>query len=576
MRLALAQINSTVGDIRGNVKKITDRLDEAKGLGADLVVFPEMAVTGYPPEDLLLKPDFVKAAIRALGDIAPFTAGVTAVVGGIMTEGDLFNSAIVFHDGKKVSVFYKHFLPNYGVFDENRYFQVFSRNGIFVRDGIPIGVSICEDMWYADGPASRQVVMGGAELLINVSASPYHFGKGMFRERMFSVRASDHNAFTAMCNMVGGQDELIFDGHSVVCNPQGETIARAAQFVEELLVVDIDFRDVFRRRLQDPRQRKSPMGDRTGFETVTLDPLKANGNRTAVSRQIFALLPPVEEVYRALTLGTGDYVRKNGFQKVVIGLSGGIDSSLTAAVAADALGAENVIGVAMPTRYSSGHSLEDAERLAGNLGIRLMTVPIDGTFQAFLDMLAPSFKDTEEGVAEENIQPRIRGTLLMALSNKFGWLVLTTGNKSEVGVGYSTLYGDTAGGFAVIKDVPKTLVYKLCRYRNEKAGYDLIPQRVLDKPPSAELRPDQKDTDSLPEYDVLDRIIEAYVETGKSIDEIADMGIDRKVLKEVIRKIDINEYKRRQSPPGVRITPRAFGKDWRLPITNRYREGGSL
>ena len=303
--------------------------------------------------------------------------------------------------------------------------------------------------------------------------------------------------------------------------------------------------------------------------------MKASGNKAAVSPRISTPLAPVEEVYRALTLGTGDYVRKNGFQKVVIGLSGGIDSSLTAAVAADALGAENVIGAAMPTRYSSGHSLEDAERLAGNLGIRLMTIPIDGTFQAFLDMLAPSFEDMETGVAEENIQPRIRGTLLMALSNKFGWLVLTTGNKSEVGVGYSTLYGDTAGGFAVIKDAPKTLVYKLCRYRNEKAGYDLIPQRVLDKPPSAELRPDQKDTDSLPEYDVLDRIIEAYVETGKSIDEIADMGIDRTLVKDVIRKIDINEYKRRQSPPGVKITPRAFGKDWRLPITNRYREGGS-
>ncbi|MGQ9502770.1 MAG: NAD+ synthase [Anaerolineae bacterium] len=571
LRIVLAQINATVGDLEGNRDKIVARIEEARRIGADIVAFPEMCLTGYPPEDLLLKPDFIEAAQRVLHDLAPVSYGLTVVVGTAYADDDLHNAAAVLHDGHLAGAYYKHHLPNYGVFDEERYFEAGRQRLIFVRDGIPIGISICEDIWYPDGPPEAQALHGGAELLINISASPYYMGRGQARERMLRTRAADNTAFLAYCNLVGGQDELVFDGHSLICGPHGELIARGKQFAEDMVAADLDMRQVFRWRLYDPRRRKYAREDSHTFERVVLPPLQTQTERAPLSAQTIPLYEPVAEVYTALVLGTRDYVLKNGFQKVVLGLSGGVDSSLTAAIATDALGPENVIGVAMPTRYSSSHSLEDAQQLAHNFGFQLLTISIDNTFQSFLDMLAPVFADLPADVTEENLQPRIRGALLMALSNKFGWLVLTTGNKSEIGVGYSTLYGDTAGGFAVIKDVPKMLVYELCRYRNQLAGYDIIPQRVLEKAPSAELRPNQKDSDSLPEYATLDPILHAYVEEGCGPADIVARGYDPAIVQHVIRMVDRSEYKRRQSPPGVKITPRAFGKDWRLPITNRYR-----
>ncbi len=570
MRIALAQINTTVGDLTGNRDKILAWMERAREVKADVVVFPEMAVTGYPPEDLLLKPDFVEAAMRTLHEIAPATRGLTAVVGSAYAEDDLYNAAAVLHDGHLAGIYYKQYLPNYGVFDENRYFQAGRQQLVFDRSGAILGVSICEDIWYPDGPPQAQATRAGAEVLINISASPYHIGKGQARERMLSTRAADNIAFVAYCNLVGGQDELVFDGHSLICGPEGEVVARGRQFAEDLVVADLDLRRVFRQRLADPRRRKAPR-PADEFQRIQLSPLAPPPEREPVSPSLEPPLEPLEEIYQALVLGTRDYVQKNRFRRVVLGLSGGIDSSLTAAIAADALGPENVTGVAMPTRYSSPHSLEDAEQVARNLGVHFLMIPIDGLFQAFLDALAPVFQGLEPDVTEENLQPRIRGTILMALSNKFGWLVLTTGNKSEVSVGYSTLYGDTAGGFAVIKDVPKTLVYQLARHRNDRAGWEVIPRRVLEKPPSAELRPNQRDTDSLPPYEVLDPILHACVEERRGIADIVRSGFDEETVRRVAQMVDRSEYKRRQSPPGVKITPRAFGKDWRLPITNRYQ-----
>jgi NAD+ synthase (glutamine-hydrolysing) len=571
LRLTLAQINVTVGDLTGNRDKILARLDEARQMGADIVVFPEMCLTGYPPEDLLLKPDFIEAARRTLHEIVPATLGLTAIVGTAYAQDDLHNTAAVLHDGQIGGLYHKQYLPNYGVFDEDRYFEAGQQRLVFGRGGVVMGISVCEDIWYPDGPPEGQAAQGGAELLINISASPYHMGRGIARERMLCTRAADNTAIVAFCNMVGGQDALVFDGHSLICGPQGDVIARGKQFEEDLVVVDLDVSQVFRWRLYDPRRRKAVRRHPETFQRIELSALDRAAGDGLPPPPLAEPIGREAEVYQALTLGTGDYVRKNGFQEAVLGLSGGVDSSLTATIAVDALGPDNVTGVAMPTRYSSSHSLEDAQQLASNLGIRLLTIPIDDTFQAFLDMVAPVFEGREPDVTEENLQPRIRGTLLMALSNKFGWLVLTTGNKSEIGVGYSTLYGDTAGGFAVIKDVPKMLVYDLCRHRNQLAGQDLIPQRVLEKAPSAELKPDQKDSDSLPEYAILDPILHAYVEESCSLDDIVGRGFDLETVKQVIRLVDRNEYKRRQGPPGVKITPRAFGKDWRLPITNHYR-----
>jgi NAD+ synthase (glutamine-hydrolysing) len=499
-----------------------------------------------------------------------------AIVGYVAREDDLFNAAAIVHSGSVVATYKKHYLPNYGVFDEERYFAR-GEHPLVLVSGATIGVNICEDIWVPAGPTQEQA-LAGAELIINISASPYHLGKGVARERMLATRAADNVAFVAFCNLVGGQDELVFEGGSAIFDQQGELVARAKLFEEELLVADLDLSAVFRQRLHDPRRRQEkrerPAVASQRVNRVTSAPLsRAPVGMHAVPR-IAPRPGPEQEIYQALLLGTRDYVRKNGFKEAVLGLSGGIDSALTAVVAADALGPENVTGIFMPTRYSSQESAEDSAELADNLGIRYLTIPIDDAFQSYLDMLEPVFDTTERGVTEENIQARIRGNVLMALSNKFGWLVLTTGNKSEMSVGYATLYGDMAGGFAVIKDVPKLLVYRLARHANRRSRDPVIPKRILDRPPTAELRPDQKDTDSLPPYEVLDPILQAYVEDDRSWGEMVGMGMEPDTVWRVIRMVDLSEYKRRQAPPGVRITHRALGKDRRLPITNQFRADG--
>jgi NAD+ synthase (glutamine-hydrolysing) len=568
LRIALAQINTTVGDLDGNTRRILAYLDRAREAGAELVLFPELAIPGYPPEDLLLKPSFVAANREALDTIAPATRGLTAVVGFADVEGDVYNAAAILHDGQWAGVYRKHYLPTYAVFDEDRTFRAGQENLIYALDDTLLGVSICEDIWYPEGPPQAQA-RSGAQVLANVSASPYHAGKAAARERMLATRAADNVAIVAFCNLVGGQDELVFDGGSVLFDERGEVIARGAQFEEDLVVADVDVGGVFRQRLHDPRLRKEQAA---GATRVVLPPVERTAPRPPLpAPPIAEPLSRPAEVYHALVLGTRDYVLKNGFREVVIGLSGGIDSSLVACVAADALGPENVTGVAMPSRYSAAMSEADAARLADNLSIHLRVIPIEHAFQAYLDILANFFAGLEPDVTEENLQARIRGNLLMALSNKFGWLVLTTGNKSEMSVGYATLYGDMAGGFAVIKDVPKVLVYELARWRNAQPGGPVIPERVLTRAPSAELKPDQKDSDSLPPYEVLDPILQAYVEEDRAPEEIVALGFEEGVVRRVVEMVDRNEYKRRQAPPGVRITTRALGKDRRLPITNRFR-----
>lgn len=572
LRIGLCQINTTVGDIKGNTKKILDYIGKGKKMGADLLVFPELAVTGYPPEDLLFMPKFIETNLSAIKQIAKVTTSITAIVGFVEKNGNIFNSAAILHHGKLAGVYSKTYLPNYGVFDEDRYFQAGKENLIFTLHSTPIGISICEDLWYPGDPVRTQTLYGGAELIINISSSPYHAGKTTFREKLLSTRASDNLAIVAYCNLVGGQDELVFDGGSMVFDQRGELIVRGKQFEEDLVLVDLDLEAVFRMRLQDPRiRRERGTDDDKGLKKIELQGEKRRSRKYFLLKKESKPLDRLAEVYSALVLATGDYVRKNGFHTVLVGLSGGIDSALTASIAVDALGKKGVVGVAMPSQYSSKASFEDAKLLAKNLGIRFLTIPITDVFQAYLTTLSPAFKGLKPGVAEENIQARIRGTLLMALSNKFNWLVLTTGNKSEMSVGYCTLYGDMAGGYAVLKDVPKTLVYELTRHKNKKEGKVIIPRRVFIKPPSAELRPNQKDEDSLPPYAILDPILQAYVEEDKGVKEIAKMGFKENLIKEVIRMVDRNEYKRRQSPPGVKITHRALGKDRRLPVTNKYR-----
>jgi len=573
LRIGLCQINTTVGDIEGNTRKILDSISRGKRMGVDLLAFPEMAVTGYPPEDLLLMTKFIEANLKAVKTIARATSSITAVVGFVNKDRDIFNAAAILHHGKMIDVYAKSYLPNYGVFDENRYFQAGRQNLIFTVKATPIGLSICEDLWYPGDPIRTQTLYGGAELIVNISASPYHAGKSALREKMISTRATDNVAIVAFCNLVGGQDELVFDGGSVIFDQRGELLVRGRQFEEDLVVADLDMEAVFRMRLHDPRIRRDRESDegkglkRIALPTQNLSPRK----KPRIPRRAVQPMDRLQEIYSALVIGTGDYVRKNGFKKVLIGLSGGIDSAMTAAIAVDALGKEGVAGVAMPSPYSSKASLEDARLLAKNLGIRFLTIPISEIFQAYLNTLSTPFKGLKANVAEENIQARIRGNILMALSNKFGWLVLTTGNKSEVSVGYCTLYGDMAGGFAVLRDVLKTRVYELAQFKNERAGRPVIPQNVLTKPPSAELRPNQKDEDSLPPYPVLDPILQAYVEEDKGVEEIAKMNFDRKLVRTVIQMVDQSEYKRRQGPPGVKITHRALGKDRRLPMTNKYR-----
>ncbi len=571
-RLFLCQMNPTVGDIAGNAAKVREGLDRARRCGADLAVFPECCLVGYPPEDLLFKSQFVDDNLRALDALRENSRGLTAVVGFVDRGDDLYNAAAVLHNGELRGVARKAILPNYGVFDEDRYFQTGDETRVFRLGECTFGVTVCEDMWYPSGPARTQALLGGAELLINISASPYHAGKVQFRETMLSTRASDNATLLAFCNLVGGQDELVFDGNSLVLSPRGEVLARGLGFEEDQVVVDLDPREVFYQRLRDPRRRvalhretlATPLG-----QTVDLPELPPRPRQPLPRRELTPMVPE-EEVYRALVLGCRDYAGKNGFGRVLLGLSGGIDSSLAASIAADALGPGQVVGVTMPSPYSSTGSVEDSRELARNLGIECREIPISGVFQAFLDALAPAFAGTAAGVAEENIQARARGTLLMALSNKFGWLLLSTGNKSETSVGYCTLYGDMAGGLNVLKDVPKTLVYRLARWRNDEAGRPWIPEAVLTKEPSAELRPDQRDADSLPPYDLLDAIIQGYVEEDRSVESLAAAHGAEDVAR-VVALVDRNEYKRRQAAPGIKITPRAFGKDRRFPLTNAFR-----
>ncbi|HEY7138001.1 MAG TPA: NAD+ synthase [Acidimicrobiia bacterium] len=564
IRVAAAQLDLVVGDLEGNVGRLLDAYEAAEDAGCDLVAFPELAITGYPPEDLLLRPTFVAQAGEALEKFASRTGRAAAVVGFPEARRDLYNAAAVCSHGRVHGVYRKHLLPNYAVFDEQRYFVPSTVDGpLFVVNGVRVAATVCEDAWSPTGPILTQAA-GGAELVVNINASPYYAARLRERETMLATRAADASVPVVYVNLVGGQDELVFDGASMVFDEGGHLVARGKQFTEDLLVVDLEVRPSFRRRLLDPRGR------------VTATPLPevhvseaSLAVRTSPPR-VETPLEPVHEVYEALVLGTRDYVRKNGFEKVVIALSGGIDSSLVAMIAVDALGAENVAGVLMPSRYSSEGSITDAERLAKNLEIPTDTVSIQPAHRAFEDMLADLFAGTEPGLAEENLQARIRGTVLMTISNKLGWLVLTTGNKSEMATGYSTLYGDMAGGFAVIKDVPKMLVYALCVDRNARAGRELIPETVLEKPPSAELRPDQRDEDSLPAYSTLDPILEGYVEGDLSVAELEESGFDPDVVRRIATLVDRNEYKRRQAAPGVRVSPKAFGKDRRLPITNRW------
>jgi NAD+ synthase (glutamine-hydrolysing) len=571
LRIGLAQINSTVGDFEGNVRKIVDALDRARGLGVGLVAFPELAVPGYPPEDLLFKPAFIEANLRALDDVARASRGLTAVVGFVDRRDDIFNAAAVLHDGRQAGVYHKRYLPNYGVFDENRYFQAGTETPVFTLGDVTFAVNICEDIWYPTGPSTIQA-LAGAELVVTINSSPYHAGKGHDRQRMVATRAADDLVCLAYVNMVGGQDELVFDGGSLLVNEHGECVARGRQFEEDLVVADLDLEGVFRARLRDSRRRKEKVGVEARVVPVSL---AARPSAAAPALPARAPVPPldaIDEIFRALVLGTRDYVRKNGFKRVVIGLSGGIDSSLVAAVAVEALGRENVTGVTMPSPFSSTGTRRDARRLAKNLGIEFLSLPITSVLRAYKRTLARPFKGLKEDVTEENLQARIRGNLLMALSNKFGWLVLTTGNKSEYAVGYTTLYGDMAGGFAVIKDVPKTLVYEVSRHVNVLARRAVIPESVFDRAPSAELRPDQRDQDTLPPYAELDEILEAYVENDRGVNDMIAHGQAADTVRKVVTMIDRNEYKRRQGPIGVKITPRAFGRDWRLPIVNRFRE----
>jgi len=572
LRVGLAQINCTVGDLEGNTKKIIQHLEKAKKMGVELICFPELSITGYPPEDLLLKPQFLEDNLKALKKIIPETEGLTAVVGFVDRNGEVYNAAAVIHNKKLVEVYHKINLPNYGVFDEYRYFQPGEKVSVYQLGDFVFGVNVCEDIWYPEGPAKAQALIGEALLVVNINASPYHMGKWKEREKMLSTRAVDNRVFILYNNLVGGQDELVFDGMGMIFNPQGETVLRGKQFEEELIIADLDLDEVFRARLHDPKWRN----EKEKFKSEAIDKLiitkKIPKRRKPKIKRINPEpLSPIAEVYQALVLGTRDYLGKNGFSKAVLGLSGGIDSALVTVIAKDALGKENVISIFMPSQYTSKRSYEDARKLAQNLGIRFIDLPISKILETYLLTLSIEFKGKKPDVTEENLQARIRGNLLMALSNKFGWLVLTTGNKSELAVGYSTLYGDMVGGFVVLKDIPKTLVYKLARYRNSKEKKELIPEDILKREPTAELKPHQKDTDTLPPYPVLDPILKYYVEEDKGFKEIKELGFDENTITQVIKMVDRSEYKRRQAPPGIKITPRAFGKDRRLPITNKYK-----
>jgi NAD+ synthase (glutamine-hydrolysing) len=585
MRLALCQMNATVGDISGNAERIREGTGAAREAGAELVLFPELALTGYPPEDLLLKEHFLADAAAALRELAAQTHGVVAVVGFPERAEDVFNAAAVLADGAVHAIYRKVYLPNYGVFDEQRYFQAGPSGAVLDLGRQRLGLTVCEDIWEPGPPASEEA-LAGATLIVNISASPYHAGKGAERELMFAQRARENLACVAFCGLVGGQDELVFDGHSCVIDHTGATLARAAQFQEELLVCDVDLEAAAAARLRDASQRPAARRSERRAQLLAALPDAPGPALVKPGGPLTAPLTPVEaEVYGALVLGLRDYVRKNGFEHTVLGLSGGIDSALVACLAADALGHARVNATIMPSPYSSPATQEDARALAAALGLRTHELPIESVMRAYEQELSDEFAGRDPDLTEENLQARIRGNLLMALSNKFGWLVLTTGNKSEMSVGYSTLYGDLAGGFAVIKDVPKTLVYRLCEWRNSPAGPSAaragaagvdgverpITVSIIERAPSAELRPDQRDEDSLPPYELLDRILEGYVELDQSREQLIAQGLPAPDVDRTIRLVDLAEYKRRQAPPGIKITPRAFGRDRRMPITNRYR-----
>ncbi|HEV8327979.1 MAG TPA: NAD+ synthase [Nitrospiraceae bacterium] len=585
-RIAMVQMNPTVGDLDGNVRRITAWLREAKKAKADLVAFPELAITGYPPEDLLLKPRFVADNRRALQEIVRHCRGLAAVVGYVsQSDGidpkparssvvpagahELYNAAAIIADQKLITTYCKWYLPNYGVFDESRYFHPGRRLPLIRLRGTVVAVNICEDVWLPEGPTGFQAA-AGAEVIVNINASPFHLGKSRVREQMLATRARENGVVLTYTNAVGGQDELVFDGNSVILDHKGEVIARGKAFEEDLIVADLNMEAVARAR-RTGRKRLLPRRVASAVELCAAPLPSVQKTRLRTVPAMAAVLDPLEEVYRALALGVRDYVKKNGFTHVVIGLSGGVDSALTAVLAVDALGAENVWGLFMPSPYTSQDSHDDVAELGNRLAISVRTIPITTMFDSYRHALALTFEGHAPDTTEENLQARIRGNLLMAISNKFGHLVLTTGNKSEMSVGYATLYGDMAGGFAVIKDVPKTMVYGLARLRNLRGTTPVIPKRTLDRPPTAELRPNQKDEDSLPPYEILDPILQAYVEEDRSLEEIVEAGYDRATVARVIVMVDGSEYKRRQAPIGIKITHRALGKDRRMPITNGYR-----
>ena len=566
----MAQIDAVVGDIDGNAARIADSIGRAREAGAQLVVLPELALTGYPPEDLLLKTHFLDAAGAALHELAAGVTGIVALVGFPERADDVYNAAAVMADGRVAAVYRKVHLPNYGVFDEQRYFQAGPGPALIDVNGTAVGLTICEDVW-TPGPPATTEALAGAQVIVNLSSSPYHAGKPLERERMLIQRARDNLAAVVLCNMVGGQDELVFDGHSVAIDQNGTVLARAPQFEEALTVCTVEIASVVAARLRDARHREAVRN--AGMPRVpVLASLTVGGAAPEPDAEppVAEPLEPEEEVYAALRTGLRDYVEKNGFERVVVALSGGIDSALVALVAADALGPGRVTCVSMPSPYSSSGTRADARAIAGNLGVEFVELSIEELMGAYERVLAERFEGREPDITEENLQARIRGNLVMALSNKFAWLVLTTGNKSELSVGYATLYGDMAGGFAVLKDVFKGWVYRLVEWRNAHEGRELVPRSVLERPPSAELRYEQRDEDSLPPYEVLDAILLGYVEGDLDADALVAHGLPREDVERVIRLVDLAEYKRRQAPPGIRISTRAFGRDRRLPITNRY------
>ncbi|MGC8942152.1 MAG: NAD+ synthase [Sulfurihydrogenibium sp.] len=570
IRVALGQINTVLGDFDYNLNKILDYTKEAEKLEADIIVFPELALTGYPPEDLVLKQSFIEKNTEYIKRLSQNVGNIVVIVGFIDKQEDIYNAAAIIHKGEIKGIYHKQYLPNYGVFDEKRYFQEGKKLTILQIENYKFGISICEDIWYPENPINTYSIEG-CEIIFNLNASPYSEGKPRKREELLKVRSRDNLVSIVYVNLVGGQDELVFDGNSLILNPDGEILAKGKPFEEDLIVADIDLEEIFRRQLKDNRLKnlRSNYKRQENVEIINLD-YNLKDKKTHIQRKLYPEISDVESNYKALVLGLRDYINKNGFKKVVLGLSGGIDSSLVATIAVDALGSENVKGVLMPSPYTSKESIEDALELSKNLNIQTFTIPITNLFEAYLKEFSEIFKDLKPDTTEENLQARIRGNILMALSNKFGWIVLSTGNKSEMSVGYSTLYGDMVGGFAVLKDVLKTKVYELCRYRNSISK--VIPDRVLTKPPSAELRPNQTDEAELAPYPILDQIIKLYVEEDYPVEDIIKLGFDEKLVKKIVKLIDTNEYKRRQSPIGIKITERAFGKDRRMPITSRFRE----